>query len=772
MPPKANLNVNSGPENSSKLKVTGGSVTFLCSWIKVLGIWHPIDPKKFHDELQNGLLLCRITEMLVAGASFPTNKKPLTKSPCIKNLEMALPTIWKKNPSPINMCTAQEFYDKKALAVTRCMLEIFKTLQVAKTRAEAPSFLGDLQAGLAPIGRPLSESTLENPQSSSDLVSDFSDCTRLVAILVMRHKLKPEAVLEFWGHPTTKFQKMQNATALVKALDAARAGGLFTANDWISPPEPNPDSLLYVIAYTHQRLRLSRDCWEKEKSDLSDIKFKDGVPLANPPVLSKPDEDDVGGQSMKLGGDAEQKKAPKKEILSSPVKSSISQRKTNFVRTAASLDNSRGGRCIMSPTINYSEALAKEKSPKGQSLIRVASAPAFKDPHGGLAPKQEQAEPQPTYAQLKERGVRSASTGRPGSALASTAPAGGRYGARTPPPAPRPASGLQNWQPRKQDDVRPAPQQRLGGRLGGEVEKRGPEVPQFQSKLLQQQQGTLRNQNRAEPSPARRAPGGREAWQSNSPTSARDPRTARNRVGSGTDDNQGDTAADQFLTGISAAIQRIDPYSLGKNWPRHWERDQPRARSFEPLFDEKDGSWQGASVDPRNSGYPSNVGVKRGGGGDFDGFGQASAKATPTTRIKAHVVNQDGSTWPARIYTNVVDIPATDAKEDSVKMVIDFESCEAATSDLRIRIDASFIADIKITQSKGGGGDDHPAGTSYFLLAQKGGVIIANNDSGVQYMPMPENLAVVHVTVSAMNQDAENFFGELLILAQFLNATR
>merc|ERR1719313_2299715 len=80
----------------------------------------------------------------------------------------------------------------------------------------------------------------------------------------------------------------------------------------------------------------------------------------------------------------------------------------------------------------------------------------------------EQAAQQPTYAQLRERGVRSASSRRPGTpgygvapppplgrprsapGLASTAPAavGGRYGARTPPPAPRPVSAVQKWQPR------------------------------------------------------------------------------------------------------------------------------------------------------------------------------------------------------------------------------------------------------------------------------------------------------------------------------------
>merc|ERR1719262_2127382 len=130
--------------------------------------------------------------------------------------------------------------------------------------------------------------------------------------------MKSDAVQEFWGHPTTKFQKMQNATALVKALDAARAGGLFTANDWISPPEPCPETLLYVIHYTYQRLRLSRDCWEKDKVDLSDIKFKDGVPLLNPPVLTKPDEDELDLDKPKKT-DSQLKKEPKKDVLSPPV---------------------------------------------------------------------------------------------------------------------------------------------------------------------------------------------------------------------------------------------------------------------------------------------------------------------------------------------------------------------------------------------------------------------------------------------------------------------
>jgi hypothetical protein len=231
------------------------------------------------------------------------------------------------------------------------------------------------------------------------------------------------------------------------------------------------------------------------------------------------------------------------------------------------------------------------------------------------------------------------------------------------------------------------------------------------------------------------------------------------------DESQGEVAADQFLSGISAAIQRIDPYSLGKNWPRHWENKQPRQRNYEPLFDDEDGSpndlnnRQGAY---RTGGYAGNARDY-----DYDGFG--AGKAAPTTRIKGHVVGQDGGTYPARIYTNVVDVASTDG--ESVKMVLDIQSTEG-TGELRIRADASFIQDVKITHSKGGGSDDNPAGTSYFILLQKPGILHASESSGVQYMPMPENLAVIHVTVNRGLQDAENFFGELLILAQFLNATR
>lgn len=137
---------------------------------------------------------------------------------------------------------------------------------------------------------------------------------------------------------------------------------------------------------------------------------------------------------------------------------------------------------------------------------------------------------------------------------------------------------------------------------------------------------------------------------------------------------------------------------------------------------------------------------------------QDENKVNPTTLIEATVTCQDGSTWPAYIHTNVVDGPA----ESSSLFVVDFMGGDRDKA-LRIRLDAAHITDIKATSEAGS------SGLSYFVLASLDGIVVGNEDFGVQGLP-DRSGAVVHVSSVKSGKEARNFFAELMILAQFLAA--
>lgn len=300
-----------------KIGVTDSSLGFVLSWLKNLGITDggvgggtgdqrsALTESNFIEHMKNGLVLTKLVETLVSGTTLKVNQRPYTKTPCITNIELGLAVIWKENISPTNMCSAEDFYRGDAVKVIRCMLEVFCTLQVQPLiKRSSKQVLRELDTGLKSVGRSLSRSTLTRPfQLGSHIVADFSDGTRIIAILAILGKISADDVANFWGVPLTKEQKYHNAEALVAILKKVRCKCWLSPRDWLMPPDPCPESLFYMLHIFHHDLRISDDntIWWKNRPKLKDFVFKDSIPLVDEAnVGNDSDSSDLGDYNMDI----------------------------------------------------------------------------------------------------------------------------------------------------------------------------------------------------------------------------------------------------------------------------------------------------------------------------------------------------------------------------------------------------------------------------------------------------------------------------------------
>lgn len=236
-------------------KSTESSVNFLVRWINYLcgGYlgWTPLTPDNLLDDLKTGLVLCRIVERLVPSADFTRglNMRPKTRKTCVQNIDRALQVVWKQGINSSQMCTADDFYDGNAKKVIRCLVAMFDVLQMRlrEIRLRAREVTNGMQRILQSI-RPLSAQTVSDPLGfGHHLLSDFADGHRLLTLLVAAGKAPPEDLRLLRGCCVLQDHWLENGEALNNALSTAGCPVLLSPSEWMNPPPPFPDTLMFQI---------------------------------------------------------------------------------------------------------------------------------------------------------------------------------------------------------------------------------------------------------------------------------------------------------------------------------------------------------------------------------------------------------------------------------------------------------------------------------------------------------------------------------------------
>eukprot|EP00929_Paragymnodinium_shiwhaense_P051127 TRINITY_DN25750_c0_g1_i1.p1 TRINITY_DN25750_c0_g1~~TRINITY_DN25750_c0_g1_i1.p1 ORF type:complete len:858 (-),score=156.32 TRINITY_DN25750_c0_g1_i1:202-2775(-) len=230
-------------------------VPFLVKWINYLcgGLgWTPLTVDRFFDDLRSGLVLCRIVERLVPSEDFSVglNLRPKSQKPCIANIDRALTVVWKQGVHASQMCTAADVYEGSVRKVVCCLVEIFEVLQMRlrELRVKARENIHAMNTVLCRIGRGLSEQTLADPVGfSQQLLADFADGARIMALLVAFGKASPDDAAQLRGCCVLQDHWRINASITNRALAIAGCPVMLAPAEWTSPPAPFPDTLLYQL---------------------------------------------------------------------------------------------------------------------------------------------------------------------------------------------------------------------------------------------------------------------------------------------------------------------------------------------------------------------------------------------------------------------------------------------------------------------------------------------------------------------------------------------
>jgi len=242
-------------------------VPFLTKWINHLCEddpgWTPMEESNFFEDLKTGIVLCKVVERLVPGVDLTSKgiyQKPRTRATCVANIDKALSVAWRTGVNATNMCSADEIYDGKVTAATRCVSELFEALQmrVREVRTRSREMLISMNARLSPIGCALSKATLNEPYRNCDaLVDDFADCTKIMALFVSAGKASVEDLLSLaHREQTARLQGAEldavleeNGRILSQVLEANGCPVLLAEKEFSRPPAPCPDTLLLQLHF-------------------------------------------------------------------------------------------------------------------------------------------------------------------------------------------------------------------------------------------------------------------------------------------------------------------------------------------------------------------------------------------------------------------------------------------------------------------------------------------------------------------------------------------
>eukprot|EP00768_Dysnectes_brevis_P002812 gnl/Dysnectes_brevis/2061_a2382_815.p1 GENE.gnl/Dysnectes_brevis/2061_a2382_815~~gnl/Dysnectes_brevis/2061_a2382_815.p1 ORF type:complete len:492 (-),score=134.69 gnl/Dysnectes_brevis/2061_a2382_815:5-1408(-) len=256
-------------------------VVLLLRWVESLDVGD-VQPTidNLCDLFRNGLYLINILKRLnpqakIMGIQTRGLNSPIT---CIKNLEIALQTIWQQSVKASQMPEARSIYHATSPTLLLSLLsQIFDAYVARQCRAQAKTVFGWIQRSLAPYSRALSLPASPTPRQlaayvRTEMHEDFSSGTSFFCLLHARRDalfVEPPIPVCDSMHftPRDEDQRQLNLETAFQLIIRAGVPLYWTAEEF-RQADPSPRFLLFQLCLLHAELQGvttrgpdQQECW-------------------------------------------------------------------------------------------------------------------------------------------------------------------------------------------------------------------------------------------------------------------------------------------------------------------------------------------------------------------------------------------------------------------------------------------------------------------------------------------------------------------------------
>jgi hypothetical protein len=209
-------------------------------WLNSLGVADPIRIEHLAAEARNGLLLCKVVNFLTPNAKLTgINKKPLSKSACIANIDKAVSLVMRKGAKFSNMPTAEDVYDGKVDKLLLLLREMFNAFVLRQVYQHSSAMLQWFNTVLARYNRTLVLGANANVLASATMLwQPFADG---IAISCVLHFFNPSStsidLSVFYDRPSSTKHMRSNIEAMLNFLQQCNIPLYWSLDEWIERPQ-------------------------------------------------------------------------------------------------------------------------------------------------------------------------------------------------------------------------------------------------------------------------------------------------------------------------------------------------------------------------------------------------------------------------------------------------------------------------------------------------------------------------------------------------------
>jgi len=246
-------------------------------WLHSLKIWErELDVEGLILGCQNGTVLCRLVDLLSSRFKSSTkrsihgeflkgvhwNLKGLTRTPCLKNIEIALSIVWKqKGVKARNMPSAMQIYSGDPVSICKLLREIFSSMVFSgnfSTSSRLRIVLNWFDRNLKMLGQSLTSATLNPPHLG--LWGTFQKGDLLLLLMSM---FSQEENFPIIIEPGKKKEIVSNCKTLEKKLDEESIPSAFTAEEFASAPADSMELLCLLLLDIHLKFKSEKPKLER-----------------------------------------------------------------------------------------------------------------------------------------------------------------------------------------------------------------------------------------------------------------------------------------------------------------------------------------------------------------------------------------------------------------------------------------------------------------------------------------------------------------------------
>jgi len=248
-------------------------------WVNCMHVWHSeVTMLSLAEEIRTGLLLCNLMQRLVPGTSYRgLNKRPLSRKPCVANLEQAIGVIWRSGRvNNTRVPSADDVYDGKTDKIAVLLEEIFEVYVLRDLRKMAPTVLDWFQNILEQYNFPLPEETLLPPFDG--VWEHFQSGTALFCVLYHFHgqalvgtgdAAREVNAAKVYRKPRNLQEFRSNVAAIFDILTALGIMLFWSVDDWLNFRDT--DFALLQLACVYERFKSSHCAIPPAKNNLPGI---------------------------------------------------------------------------------------------------------------------------------------------------------------------------------------------------------------------------------------------------------------------------------------------------------------------------------------------------------------------------------------------------------------------------------------------------------------------------------------------------------------------